>query len=429
MKRLRDNKVRVLLFGYNGENNTGSESRLVTIVEDIRKTLGEYGELELVAIALSEENVRRYLKDPKVRIIELGTSWPIGVKWIPKVLGLVFARYDLLILVEGSTFTDHFSSFLLYSYLFGTLLAKPVDCKVVAYAVDCGDLKPLNQKFTKWIANKMDLLIARSYDARDKLKRYGVTKEVFVTTDTAFQYKPPGEDYTNDLLRKLNLDPKRPLIGFAPKEFFWWPVTIRFFGPKEDLYRYPYYHTWGRKDRENSEKVKKEFAKYADYCIKEHNANLLIFCMERMDYPPSKDVYELMEYKDRARLIPSNDYNLKDITGLLSKLKFLTSTRYHACVLSMVSSIPMISVSHDVRCESLFKETEIMEYYIPHSTENLYQTMVEKTKLLVKNEEEVKTKVKSAYPKFLDRCLQNRQLLKGWFEKTFEVRGGKYCLV
>jgi polysaccharide pyruvyl transferase WcaK-like protein len=166
-------------------------------------------------------------------------------------------------------------------------------------------------------------------------------------------------------------------------------------------------------------RVKKEFAKYADYCIEKLNCNVLIFCMERMDYPPSKDIYNLMKHKEKARLIPSNDYNLEDISGLLSKLKFLVSTRYHACVLSMCSSIPMITVSHDIRCESLFKETEIMEYYIPHDTNNLYDVLVDKTNLLLKNENKIKDKIKNAYPMFLERCMQNRKILKDWFEKVF----------
>ena len=33
---------RVLLVGYNGANNTGSEARLLTIIEDIRSLLGPH---------------------------------------------------------------------------------------------------------------------------------------------------------------------------------------------------------------------------------------------------------------------------------------------------------------------------------------------------------------------------------------------------
>ena len=31
---------KVMLMGYNGANNTGSETRLISIIEDVRKVLG-----------------------------------------------------------------------------------------------------------------------------------------------------------------------------------------------------------------------------------------------------------------------------------------------------------------------------------------------------------------------------------------------------
>ena len=35
------NKInKVLLMGYNGANNTGSETRLISIIEDVRRVLG-----------------------------------------------------------------------------------------------------------------------------------------------------------------------------------------------------------------------------------------------------------------------------------------------------------------------------------------------------------------------------------------------------
>lgn len=412
-------RIKCLLYGYNGENNTGAESRLVTIIEDVKETLKQEIELDLAAIVIDEKNVRRYVKDENIRMIEFGTSWPLGLKWIPKFLREMIFPNDILIIVEGSAFTDHFSPFMLYSNLFTTLMAKLVKCKVVAYAVDCGELTPFNQKITGKIGNLVDLFITRTYDAKDKLRKYGVNKEIYVNTDTAFQYRPPSDEYIQNLLRRLNIDSSKPLIGLCPKEFFWWPVTIRLWGNKEDLYHYPYYHTWAEDAKENSIRVKKDFARYADFCAEKFGANILIIAMERMDFPPSRNIHQLMRYKDRARVISSNDYNLEDISGLLSKLKFLVSTRYHACVLSMVSSIPMVAVSHDVRLLSLFKESEIMDYYIDHKVQDLYGTLLSKTNMLIENESWFREKISTEYKKFLDRCIMNRKIFKEWFDKTF----------
>lgn len=401
-------------MGYNGENNTGAESRLVTIIEDIRQTLGR--EVELTAIAYTKANVRRYVKDPEVKLVEVGYPRYILTR-IPK---LILYPFELLILVEGSTFTDHFSPYLLYSFLLASWIHKRKGGQVVAYAIDCLELSPRNQRLVRRVANEMDLIITRNADARERLKELGVTKEIIVTTDTAFQVKPPPRAHTDELLKRLSLDPKKPLVGLAAKEFYWWPVTPKLWGAKEDLYRfYPLYHTWGPGDKESSLVFKGQLSRYADYLVEKFDANILLICMERMDYPPSRDIYLLMQHREKARLIPSNDFDLDDITGLLSRLKFLVSTRYHACVLSMNSAIPMMAVSHDTRIESLYKELGYMNFYLDYQTPNLYDALTEKTDELVKREEEFRKKIAEQYERYLKLCLSNRDIFREWYIKTY----------
>lgn len=52
---------KVLLVGYNGANNTGSEARLIAIIEDLRQVLGP--EVQITVPTLNEENLRRYLEE------------------------------------------------------------------------------------------------------------------------------------------------------------------------------------------------------------------------------------------------------------------------------------------------------------------------------------------------------------------------------
>ena len=61
-------KIKALLMGYNGENNTGAESRLVTIARDVREVFSGQN-LELEAVVLTAANARRYLKDPEVKMV------------------------------------------------------------------------------------------------------------------------------------------------------------------------------------------------------------------------------------------------------------------------------------------------------------------------------------------------------------------------
>ena len=55
---MSDNKKshkKVLLVGYNGANNTGSEARLLTIIEDVRSLLGP--DTEITVPTLNEDKL------------------------------------------------------------------------------------------------------------------------------------------------------------------------------------------------------------------------------------------------------------------------------------------------------------------------------------------------------------------------------------
>src|SRR5579864_9146875 len=52
---------RVLLFGYNGANNTGAEALLLADIEDVRAVLGP--DAVITVPTLNEANLRRYLKE------------------------------------------------------------------------------------------------------------------------------------------------------------------------------------------------------------------------------------------------------------------------------------------------------------------------------------------------------------------------------
>jgi polysaccharide pyruvyl transferase WcaK-like protein len=291
--------------------------------------------------------------------------------------------------------------------------------KVVVYAVDCGELKPFSRKFLRWVGNKLDLIIARTEDSKERLIRFGVKKPVYVTTDTVFQYQPPGREFALGLLEKLDIDPEKPVIGLAVKEFFWFPIKPRLWGPKEDFYHYPLYHTWTEDGRRKGKMFKQDFTRYADYIIEKLDANVLLIAMERMDLPPSQDIHKLLKHSGRARVISSNDYDMRDISALLSTLKFLATTRYHACVMSVPSSIPLIAVSSDIRLQGVFREIGIMDYYIDVSTETLCDDLVRATEKLLDNEAACRNKIAGAYTKYLQLDSENRRILKSWFLENF----------
>ena len=227
---------KVLLMGYNGANNTGSETRLISIIEDVRRVLGS--EVCITIPTLNEKNLRRYIKEESNLIIA-----PVPSIYFFALRKLV-KEQDLILLVEGSCYMDTWTSALLWAFLWTTRVANSHNIPCLAYAVDAGDLSPLNKFLVKREASKTDLIITRTSYARDKLLKMGVTAPIMHTADSAFTFQTETED--RNILKKIweneNLpEPERSIVGLAIIDFYLWPVVIRPWGRKRNLYKWPYY--------------------------------------------------------------------------------------------------------------------------------------------------------------------------------------------
>jgi len=128
---------KVLLVGYNGANNTGSEARLIAIIEDLRQVLGP--EVQITIPTLNEENLRRYLEeDDFLHIAPIPSIFLFAIRKLVK-------EHDLVLLVEGSCYMDTWTSALLWAFLWTTKCAHDLGKPCIAYAVDAGELSSLNQ--------------------------------------------------------------------------------------------------------------------------------------------------------------------------------------------------------------------------------------------------------------------------------------------
>jgi polysaccharide pyruvyl transferase WcaK-like protein len=414
-----------LLFGYNGVNNTGSEAKLLTTIADLKAVVGdELGRLgKLTVMTQSLKNQKRYVKDPEIRLLEIGPRtlvWP----W-----PLLRNRSHVLLLSEGSTFIDHFSSIFIWMFCYGAQVGKRRGQGVVAYANDCGHLKPRNQQILRnTMNNSVDLVMLRNPDAISRMKEYGVTKDIHLVADGAYMYPALSREYMEGVWKRLDLEPeKKAVIGLCPKEFFWWPVKIKFIGPREDLYNWPAYQTWTKEGRENSRKYVEQSARYADWCVENFDADMAIIAMEHMDAPPARRIYEAMKHKDRARLVLSDEYDVDEIVAVLSALRFQVTTRYHSTVLASPFGVPMIAVSSDTRLEAVFNELDAGKYFIDYvkhpnrypEVENLYERLVEMTGELIKEEDAWRARIKEAHQGFLERALKIRTIFKDWLTEEF----------
>jgi protein-S-isoprenylcysteine O-methyltransferase Ste14 len=87
---------RILLLGYSGANNTGSEALLLADIEDVRAVLGPQAVITIPS--LNPPNLRRYINEsPVLRIVHLPTIYFSTIHRLVR-------ENDLVMLVEGSTY-------------------------------------------------------------------------------------------------------------------------------------------------------------------------------------------------------------------------------------------------------------------------------------------------------------------------------------
>lgn len=439
------NRLKILVFGWCGVGNTGSEAKLLTTLEDIKKTIGKDRIEKIGVISLGFLDERRYVEDPSVEIYSL---LPISEGGLTNLYKLIAGeRWDLLFLCEGSTYLDRYNDMFLWAFMMAARIQKMRGGKVIGYSNDCSHLKSYNQRGARNTLNSyIDLQMVRNPDAKKRMEQYGVKKDLYLTADNAYLYPLPSKEYREKLLEKLNLGNK-PIISIATKEFFILPFIPRLYPGKDRIpighyYRKEFGYTpivskkaytpeiylEMREDKiRKSEEYKREMTRYADYLVEKFGANVLLIGMASLEQDGlnAREIYNSMKNKKEARWIPSHIYDAKAIKALLCSSKYLITTRYHASVLSSMAGVPMIAISSDTRLEAVFRELDMMDLYLevnvdpPTIPENLYETLVEKTKILVSGEVEIRKKIREVNKNFVNRAKQNSILFKQWFDKEF----------
>ncbi|MDP3623594.1 MAG: polysaccharide pyruvyl transferase family protein [Methanobacteriaceae archaeon] len=413
---LTGKKVKILLVGYNGANNTGSEARLHTIIADLNEILGE--NVEITVPTLNQDNLRRYLNETEsIKIVPLPSIYFFTMRKLVK-------EHDIVILVEGSCYMDTWTSALLWAFLWATKCANDFKKSSMAYAVDAGKLSSINKRLVKREASKTDLIITRNYKSREILKSTGVSAPIEVTADCAFELKLNPDNY--NFLKETWPESENNLVGLSVVDFYLWPVVIRPWGRSEDQYKWPYYFSRSKRRDPQKEALANSWAHTADHFIHKYQQNIALICMEDLDEPMARKILEKMQYPEKVRIFSSNKYNASEMTVLLRNLNLLLTSRYHASVLSLSEKIPQIAIGHDTRLKNLYKEIGIYEeYFIDYNEPDLWQKIINKAEELLESPESMQNTLKIGYSDQLKRAQKNKNLLKVFLKRSLNREGAQ----
>jgi len=406
--------AKVLLVGYNGANNTGSEARLVRIIEDVRAVLGE--DARITVPTLNEKNLRRYLKEgPGLRIAPVPSIYFFAMKRLVR-------EHDLMMLVEGSCYMDTWTSALLWAFLSATKYAHAYGKSSVAYAIDAGELSASNAKRVKKEASKTDLIITRTNAAAGRLRELGVTAPIEVSADNAFEFEPRHEDA--DFLKREWPDAAGGIAGLAVVDFHLWPVVIRPFGRREHCYKWPYYFSRSSERCRCSLELAASWAAEADRIVEKHDKDIALIAMEELDGPLASAVLARMRHPERARIFSSREHHASEMTAMLRDLDLLVTSRYHAGVLSLAAHVPQVALGHDPRLESFHAELGVRdECFVESRDPHAWRKIAEMVDRLMADPAPMRQKLASGNDAHIERARRNRTLLRDFCMKRGWVKG------
>jgi polysaccharide pyruvyl transferase WcaK-like protein len=393
---------RVLLVGYNGANNTGAEALLLADIADMRRVFGE--EVRLTVPTLDQAKLRRYLSETEtVRIA------PITPVFLAAIRRLV-RDHDLVVLVEGHTYMDSWTSVLLWAFLWATHCAHRLGKPCLAYAVDAGTLRPFNRALTRRIASTTGLIVTRSRAAAERLRSWGVSAPIAVTADNAFTYQTRPED--DGWPHRAWPEAAPGSVGLALVDLFRWPVVVRAWGRREDCYRWPYYYTSSHERRRASEALAAGYAALVDELI-ERGKTVAFIAMEELDEPFAHDVQGRLAHPERSRVYSAAALDASQMTVLLRSLALLVTSRYHACVLSLAARVPQVAVGSDLRLETIYRELGLAEeYFLRCDVPGLFTLLQDRVERLMADPARQFTALDRGYREREAAARRNRALLR-----------------
>jgi polysaccharide pyruvyl transferase WcaK-like protein len=403
---------KVLLFGYNGANNTGAEAKLLATIADMRSLLGP--SVQLTVPSLDVTKLRRYLKEEdNLRIVRIPTTYKRTVRRLVR-------ENDLTVLVEGSCYIETFTSALLDAYLWATRCAAELGKPCIAYAVDSGQVSPASEEKISVYASMTDLIIMRTYAGAKRMRSWGVTAPIEVAADTAFLFKPDPVD--EGLLRQEL--PSKGVVGIAAVDFHLFPVVARIWGPRSQCYKWPFYFSWSKERRRAAARLAQDFADLADWMVERQDKTVALLCMESVDDNLARDILARMRHPDQAHIFSASRYNASQMASVLRGLDLLITSRYHAGALSLEGHVPQIAIARDVRLEDLYDEIGMKQgFFFRSDDRELFPQVKDRVKRILDHPDEIRERLAAAHREQVARALLSRQLVGEFlWSRGWEVR-------
>lgn len=393
-------KGRVLIYGMHGYRNLGAESRLVAMVRELRRRVPD---AEVVTNSLDRTALDYLAGEATVRYFH-----PAAYRAASKRL---IDDADCVILSEGAMIGDRFSPALVDGLTRALERAQDRGIATVGLALDSNYLSPARRARTVAALNRISLLTVRAPGADRGLSEYGVTVPMPVTADCAVSMPLPAPDAGRAFRDRAGLGDS-PIHAIAPVDFHMWPALLRPVGRPSDFVRWPYRGSWPDGGRRRSEELASTWVAYARWLLAKHpRARVMIVLMDRGDVGFGRRIHAEIGAPERTFVLDGQRSTPAEISAALGQAETLTSSRYHALVLSSAYAVPAVALGHDNRTRFFCEDLGLDRYWVPHDAPNAAGVMRERHERLLAERETVRAQIATGFAEMRVRDARNYELL------------------
>ena len=342
-------KLKLLLAGYNGTRNTGSDMRVEEIVRQIRRILGDKN-TSLSVMSQDFSLTRGYFGDAQqVHLPDI----------FPPFLHSEVRKNHGVVACEGSMFKSKFANALAAMMIGALGIAAAQNKLSIAYGAEAGDMDPLLQKMCRRYCGD-SLVITRNIESQEVLGKLGVATEL--GADTAWTFEPHGPEYGQKALRDAGWDGAAPVLAICPINPFFWPVRASLGkaivhsltgAHEKSHYRTIYFHREGKEVDAAFEKYLSEMAVGIRGYREARTVFPVLVAMEMLDQEACE---RLAEKIGGAPIFSSGSLNMYEMVSILRECDRMLSSRFHAIVGSMPAGVPSAGVTMDERIRNLMRD-------------------------------------------------------------------------
>lgn len=384
-------KFKVLLIGYNGNRNTGSDVRVEEIVKQIRAFFSEE-QVDITVPTLDLSLTKNYFKG--------ATQVEYAPIFFPFFLFKHCRSYDAIIACEGSMFKSKFTD-LVTIFIGGALgLANAYHKLSIGYGGEVGAMSRRLVNFVKRNCQK-SYIITRNAESVSALNHLGIKSSL--GTDTAWSFIPYDKIISERFIKNRGWEGK-PLLVVCPVNPFWWPVkgsVIRYlkfklFKTDKDLiFNSIYFHQFDENRNLKYQKYISSFANAINKFVSNENYQVVVIGMEKLDQQACEDLRQRLTVQ--SYLFTSRDYDMYELVGILRLGSIIMSSRFHAIVTSMPVYIPSGGITMDERIANILNGRKDSNLIVRVDDPDLEEKIFQILKELDSNKLKIQSNIKNYF--------------------------------